>query len=227
MNLFGRKEATRISAIGADLAGDGSDRSVVMGWVEGPRGGQARILVDEHKADLGVIADKVALIWNGSMWGEIGYDAVGLGFGFDQMLIDRGIPKRVIRRFLAGARAEGGEAEELKYENLATQVAVMMRARIAAAPKIPKGPGGRVKKEHVWRRENLVIEEKPELRRQLNMRKFKVSLNNRMQLQPKSEMTESPDYYDSLLITFYGLMKVAVKNRYELPGLDRKARLAS
>lgn len=203
-----RQREAALQVIGIDISGDGSDRCVAWKWAEGlAAGGQVNLFHDSHRPDFGKLADGLAEAWWGSRLAAIGYDAVGLGYLFGELLVDRGLPEDRVMAFVGSRKADTEEVEE-KYENLQAQYAVLLRGRIVQARSATgrKGPSAAARSRLRDKRQ-LVIDEVPELRQQLGERRFLTTRRGRIALQPKAELEESPDHFDGLVVAFWTLLQ--------------------
>ena len=130
----------------------------------------------------------------------IGYDAVGVGYGFGDLLTSQpeSIPPERTIPFAAGTLPLGGEKAEEKFDNIAIQFAVGMRERLALS-----GQGITTDDGFDF---GIQLNLEAEARRQLGQRRFEINeQTNKIRLQPKNKLKESPDHFDALLIGYFAL----------------------
>ena len=130
----------------------------------------------------------------------LGYDAVGVGYGFGDLLKSppESIPPERVFPFAAGTLPLGGEKAEEKFDNIAIQFAVGMRERLALS-----GQGSTTDDGLDF---GIQLNLEAEARRQLGQRRFEINeQTNKIRLQPKNKLKESPDHFDALLIGYFAL----------------------
>ena len=132
----------------------------------------------------------------------LGYDAVGVGYGFGDLLKSppESIPPERVFPFSAGTLPLGGEKAEDKFDNIAIQFAVGMRERLELSGQaVTLADVGDVGF-------GIQLNLEAEARRQLGQRRFEVNeKTNKLRLQPKNQLKESPDHFDALLIGYFAL----------------------
>ena len=202
-----------VAALGTDIAGDGSNRSVSYHWVQWQHRAEVRCCYDQQDAKPSDTARHHKRAFYGNLKSSdrrlvatrraaihlIGYDAVGVGYGFGDLLTSQpeSIPPERTIPFAAGTLPLGGEKAEEKFDNIAIQFAVGMRERLALS-----GQGITTDGFDFGIQLNL----EAEARRQLGQRRFEINeQTNKIRLQPKNKLKESPDHFDALLIGYFAL----------------------
>lgn len=216
-----------VCAIGADIAGDGSNRSVSYLWRQYPDRAEVRRCYDEQDAGMAVAVARHQRLFYGrfraqkglSHYGNVdlvGYDAVGVGYGFGELLCSGRLclPRSRVLPFMAGSKPLGGPAAEDKFDDVAIQFAVGLRERLSLSGMATRPGVARVRP--LFRHYKVVMGLGREAVRQLTARRFEINeRTNRLRLQPKSELKESPDHFDALLITYFALCRALARSNYE------------
>ena len=217
-----------VCAIGADIAGDGSNRSVSYLWRQYRDRAEVRGCYDEQDAGMAVaVASHQKLFFGRFGRGQkglhkrgnvdlVGYDAVGVGYGFGELLCSGrlALPRSRVIAFMAGSKPLGGPAAEDKFDDVAIQFAVGLRERLSLSGMATK-PGVR-RVRPLFRHYKVVMGLKREAIGQLTARRFEINeRTNRLRLQPKSQLKESPDHFDALLITYFALCRALLRSPYD------------
>ena len=217
-----------VAVIGADVSGDGSNRSVSYLFRQYPNRLVVRCCYDEQDVGMSVSVLRHQSLFFGRFWDSqrgfnkrgnvalIGFDAVGVGYGFGAMLQQGplGVPPGCVLPFMAGSKPLGGPRAEDKFDDVAIQFAVGLRERLSLAQSAKQPlrvPG--VRPLFTKYRAELFLP--PEARGQLTSRRFEVNeRTNRLRLQPKSQLKESPDHFDGLLIGYWTLCRALARSPY-------------
>ena len=205
-----------VAALGTDIAGDGSNRSVSYHWVQWQHSAEVRCCYDQQDAKTADTARHHKRAFYGNLKRSdrklvatrkaaihlLGYDAVGVGYGFGDLLKSppESIPPERVFPFAAGTLPLGGEKAEEKFDNIAIQFAVGMRERLELSGQaVTLADVGDVGF-------GIQLNLEAEARRQLGQRRFEVNeKTNKLRLQPKNQLKESPDHFDALLIGYFAL----------------------
>ena len=219
-----------IAAVGADVSGDGSNRSVSYLFRQFPDRLVVRCCYDEQDVGMSVSVARHQSLFFGRFWDDastkgfhkrgnvalIGFDAVGVGYGFGEMLKQGklGVPPGCVLPFMAGAKPLGGPAAEDKFDDVAIQFAVGLRERLSLAQSAKqslKAHGIRP----LFTKYRAELHLPREALKQLTSRRFEINeRTNRLRLQPKSQLKESPDHFDGLLIGYYTLCRALARAPY-------------
>lgn len=216
-----------VCAIGADVSGDGSNRSVSYLWRQYPGRAEIRCCYDEHDAGMAVAVRRHQRFFYGRFSAQrglsqrgnvdlIGYDAVGVGYGFGELLCTGrlGLPRERVLPFMAGSKPLGGEPAEDKFDDVAIQFAVGLRERLSLSGMATRP--GVAKVRPLYRHYKVVLALPREAISQVTSRRFEINeRTNRLRLQPKSQLKESPDHFDALLITYFTLCRALLRSNYE------------
>ena len=216
-----------VCAIGADVSGDGSNRSVSYLWRQFRDRAEIRCCYDAHDAGMAVAVKRHQQLFYGRFQAQrglshrgnvdlIGYDAVGVGYGFGELLSrgPLGLPRERVLPFMAGSKPLGGEPAEDKFDDVAIQFAVGLRERLSLSGMATKPGVKRVRP--LYRRYKVVLALPREAIRQVTSRRFEINeRTNRLRLQPKTQLKESPDHFDALLITYFAVCRALLRSNHD------------
>ena len=188
------KSKDSIRVIGVDLAGGGSDFNVAYLWEESSAGAHARLLLEVNTVDHIKVADPVADAFREYNCDLVVFDAVGVGTSFGSFLEERNIPPTHIAAFKGGSPAHNDK----RFFNRNAEIAFSLRRRIEINQryneKIPI-QGNQMGPENA-----LILPDVPNLKRDLERRRYQLAENNRIRLEPKDKLDTSPDHFDAIMM---------------------------
>ena len=213
-----------VCAIGADVSGDGSNRSVSYLWRQYSDRAEVRCCYDEHDAGMVKAVRKHQQFFYGRFFAQkgldrrgnvdlIGYDAVGVGYGFGELLCTGALalPRSRVLPFMAGSKPLGGEPAEDKFDDVAIQFAVGLRERLSLSGMASRSKAAKMRP--LFRRYKAVLSLPREAYSQVTSRRFEINeRTNRLRLEPKKQLKESPDHFDALLITYFTLCRALLRS---------------
>lgn len=219
-----------VGVVGADVAGDGSNRSVSYLFRQYADRLVVRCCYDEQDVGMSVSVQRHQCLFFGRFWDDpstkgfhkrgnvdlIGFDAVGVGYGFGEMLKQGplGVPAGCVLPFMAGSKPLGGPRAEDKFDDVAIQFAVGLRERLSLAQSSRQSLRVRgIRPLFTKYRTQLFLPR--EAQEQLRARRFEINeRTNRLRLEPKAQLKESPDHFDGLLIGYYTLCRALARAPY-------------
>ena len=219
-----------VGVIGADVAGDGSNRSVSYLFRQFADRLVVRCCYDEQDVGMSVSVARHQSLFFGRFKQAgitrgfhvrgnvdlIGYDAVGVGYGFGEMLKQGrlGVPSGRVLPFMAGSKPLGGPPAEEKFDDVAIQFAVGLRERLSLAQSAKQSlPVRGIRPLFTKYRVQMHLER--EAQGQLTSRRFEINeRTNRLRLEPKAHLKESPDHFDGLLIGYFTLCRALARAPY-------------
>ena len=192
-----------IRVIGVDLAGGGSDFNVAYLWEESKTGAHARLLLEINTVDHIEVADPVADAFRTFNCDLVVFDAVGVGTSFGSFLEERNIPPTHIAAFKGGSNA----SNEKRFFNRNAEIAFSLRRRIEVNQRYNEGipiQGNQMGPENA-----LILPDVPNLKRDLEKRRYQLAENNRIRLEPKDKLDTSPDHFDAIMMAQSHVRRVA------------------
>ena len=194
-----------VRVIGLDPAGDGSDLFVGYLWEESKtRGSKITCILENDSTRHSILAKEIADDYRKRGCQGIGIDDVGLGYDFKELLYVNDIKDEELFPFQHNALPEGPDCDE--YENLAMEAADDLRKRIERGVFNKRGltdnPADRI-----------LIPNEPALIEQLQQREFDLTRRDKLKLQEKKELDESPDHFEALMIAYWTLKQVMMPLR--------------
>ena len=192
-----------VAALGTDIAGDGSNRSVSYHWVQWQHRAEVRCCYDQQDAKPSDTARHHKRAFYGNLKSSdrrlvatrraaihlIGYDAVGVGYGFGDLLTSQpeSIPPERTIPFAAGT-LPSSVAKKLRKSSTTS----LSNSPSECAKDWPSPAKGATTDDGLDFGIQLNLE--AEARRQLGQRRFEINeQTNKIRLQPKNKLKESPD----------------------------------
>jgi hypothetical protein len=158
---------------GVDVARMGSDETVIMAR----NGPVARQLAAFRKLDTMQVAGRIAQLYAcaEAQPEAINVDEIGIGAGVLDRLVELGLPA-------VGVNVGSRPVDPERFANLRAEIFWTLRERAEAG--------------------DLDIEDDEELAGQLSAQRYKITSAGKVQLESKTEQTESPDRADALALAF-------------------------